>query len=152
MSDLLVADYGRWLAEWGITAPPRSISTLLLLRDEKVLSVTAIAERLRFTHPLIISLLAELEKRGLTSVTRDASDGRRRLIALTAKGRREASRVEAATEVMGRAYEGLFRDSGVDLLHALSQVETACRGSSFYDRLHSAASRNGSAHQSSGQT
>ena len=139
VSELFVADYGRWLKEAGIEAPPRSISTLLLLRQESPLSVTTIADRLRFTHPLIIALTSKLEAQGLTAVTRDPADARRRLITLTPKGRREADKVEAAAAVIGRAYQALSTQTGVDLLDAVTRVEAACAGTSFHQRLRSAA-------------
>jgi DNA-binding MarR family transcriptional regulator len=141
LSELFVGEYGQWLPEFGVTAPARSASTLLLLKQEGVLSVTDIAERIRFTHPLVINLLAELEKRGLTSVTRDANDRRRRLIELTPRGREEADRVEAAAEVIGEAYRTLSAEIGADLLDLVSRVDAACAETSFRDRLRAAANR-----------
>lgn len=134
-SELLVHGYEKWLPEVGVTAPPRSLSTLLLLRKEGVLSVTDIAERLRFTHPLIITLLKRLEDLGLTEVTRDPQDGRRRLIALTAKGVGEAALVEEATTIMGHAYADLFSEIEVDLLGAIARLEEAGKRLSFDARL-----------------
>jgi len=138
-SEMFVAGYGQWLTEAGITAPPRSMSALLLLRQESPLSITTVAERLKFTHPLIITLLSQLEERGLTVVTRDPDDRRRRLVSLTTQGRLEADRVEAALEVIGRAYQALFAEAGVDLLDSLSRIEDASRASSFVERLRRAA-------------
>lgn len=138
-SDLFVAGYGQWLAEAGITAPPRSMSALLLLRQESPLSITVIADRLKLTHPLIITLLSQLEARGLTVVARDPEDARRRMISLTPQGLLEAERFEAAAAVIARAYRTLYAETGVDLLAAVGRVEAACREVSFPERLRMAA-------------
>lgn len=138
-SELFVGGYGQWLTEAGITAPPRAMSALLLLHQESPLSITTVAERLKFTHPLIITLLSQLEERGLTEVARDPDDRRRRLVSLTPQGRLEAERVEAATAVIGRAYQTLFAETGGDLLAELEKVEVACRERSFTERLRAAA-------------
>ena len=143
-AELLVAGSGKWLPETGVTAPPRSMSALLLLRREGPLSVTDIAERLRFTHPLIIALLAQLESRGFTTVARDPNDARRRMITLTPEGERETDRVDAAAEVIGRAYQALFDEIGLDLLDAVSRLESACAAQPFSERLRAAADSKGS--------
>ncbi|MDP8917073.1 MAG: MarR family transcriptional regulator [Pseudomonadota bacterium] len=135
LSELFVAGAGRWLGEVGVSAPPRSLSTLLLLKQESGLSVTHIAERLRFTHPLIITLLGDLEAQGLVTTRRDPEDGRRRLATLTKAGLLEAQRVEAAAEVIGRAFETLFAEVGADLLDLVSRTEAACEARPFDERL-----------------
>lgn len=134
-SDLLVDGAGAWLAEGGMTAPPRALSTLLLLQREGPLTVTGVAERLRVSHPLMIKLLRGLEQQGLVRARRDRADARRRPISLTAKGRQEAELAGAATQALARAYGRLFEETGVDLLDALARLERACAERPFEQRL-----------------
>jgi DNA-binding MarR family transcriptional regulator len=140
-SDLLVDGAGDWLAQSGMTAPPRALSTLLLLKAEGRLPVTGISERLRLSHPLMIKLLKVLEDLGLVAVTRDRKDARRRMIRLTKRGQAESEIAERAIAVLAQAYADLFAETGVDLLDAVARLEAACAETSFADRLAAADRR-----------
>ena len=135
LSETFLDGYGRWLPGVGITAPPRALSTLLLLDDDGPLGVTAIAARLRLSHPLLIKLTGSLEAQGLTRTARDPEDGRRRLIALTEAGRDQATRIRRAVEILDRAYGELMDEIGIDLMEGCARAERACRALSFDKRL-----------------
>jgi DNA-binding MarR family transcriptional regulator len=135
LSEALVEDAGAWLPQAGVTAPPKSASTLLLLAQEGPHTVTEIASRLRLTHPLIIKLTRELERLGLVRVEQDANDGRRRPVSLTAAGRRQAARCADANEQLRRAYREIFEDAGVDGLAAIEAIERVLARRSIGARL-----------------
>jgi len=139
LSDSFVDAYADWLPLAGIEAPARSMSTIILLRDEGPLGVTELAARLRLSHPLMIKLVATLEKLGIVEAVPDPGDARRRPVALTATGQAEADRVAAALGAMDRAYARLFADAGIDLLRAVEGIEAALREESFGERLRSIA-------------
>lgn len=135
LSELFVDGYGDWLPRVGVSAPPRSLSTLLLLHRRGALPVTEIATRLRLTHPLLIKLVGRLTELGLTTDARDEADGRRRLISLTPQGRAEVRRIEHAVAALDRAYARLFDEIGIDLIEAVERVERACAAEGFAHRL-----------------
>jgi DNA-binding MarR family transcriptional regulator len=139
LAETFVDGYGRWLPTVGIDAPPRSLSTLLLLDRQGPLGVTEIAARLRLSHPLLIRLTRALEAHGLTCAEQDAEDKRRRLIALTEAGRAQAAAVRAAIRVIDRAYEDVLREIGIDMMEGCARAESACRTLSFEKRLERAA-------------
>jgi DNA-binding MarR family transcriptional regulator len=135
LSEALVDGCGTWLPMAGVRAPPKSGSTLMLLAEEGPLSITQIAVRLRLTHPLIIKLTREIEHLGLVRIDQDASDGRRRLVSLTAAGRQQATRLAAANGQVARAYRQLFDEAGVDAYAALVAVERALADRDIASRL-----------------
>ncbi|HLL30551.1 MAG TPA: MarR family transcriptional regulator [Allosphingosinicella sp.] len=139
LAETFLEGYGRWLPALGIVAPPRSLSTLLLLEADGPLGVTEIAARLRLSHPLLIRLTGSLEEQGLIRAGRDAADGRRRLISLTAAGRAQAAMVKRAVRVLDRAYGELMSEVGIDLMEGCTRVERACLNMSFEKRLERAA-------------
>jgi DNA-binding MarR family transcriptional regulator len=141
MSEQFVDGYAAWLTEAGISAPARGLSTLLLLDREGPHSVTEIAGRIRLSHPLIIKLVRQLEGAGLVETTADPTDRRRRPIALTAAGREQAQRVEAASAVISAAYRELFSEIGVDLLSAATKIEAATAKEPFTARLRRLAAK-----------
>jgi DNA-binding MarR family transcriptional regulator len=138
--ELFLEGYGGWLPEIGVTAPARTMSTLLLL-ETGPLGASEIAARLRFSHPLMINLLASLEKAGFVSLGRDPGDARRRPASLTAKGRSEVERVKQAVRILDSAYAELFAEIGADLEAIATRVEAACRREPFHHRLRRSADR-----------
>ena len=135
LSETLVEASGAWLREAGVTAPPKAVSTLLLLAAEGPLSVTEIAARLRLTHPLIVKLARELEAQGLVRTGQDPTDGRRRPVSLTPVGRTQAEQLRQSTETIGEAYRRLFEDAGSEGLQLVRRLEGALSAKGFHARL-----------------
>jgi DNA-binding MarR family transcriptional regulator len=138
LAELFLEGYRRWLPEARVSAPARSLSTLLLL-EQGPLGVSDLAARLRLSHPLMIKLVGSLEEAGLVRVGRDASDARRRPAELTGVGRAEVARVRRAIRVLDAAYAELFAEIGIDLTEATARVEDACLREPFHQRLQRAA-------------
>ena len=122
ISDRMVEDTGEFERGIGIIAPPRTASTMELLRQRGPHSVTEIADAVRQSHPLVISWIGQLETLGLVSRSADPKDGRRTLIALTRKGAREAERMAAASEIIGRAYARILANADAPVHDALWRV------------------------------
>lgn len=141
LAELFVDGYAAWLPQFGVTAPARSLSTLLLLDEAGPLGVTELAGWLRLTHPLLIRMTAALEAQGLIIFAPDARDARRRPAKLTAEGMVEVARVKAAVGVLDHAYSELFDEVGADFLDLVARVEAACLREDFKSRLHRAAER-----------
>ena len=78
-------------------ATARECQALLLLGSESGrLTVQEFAERMGLEKTWASRLVARMEKRGLVRRTVHPADGRSRLIALTAKGRKEHAALEAS--------------------------------------------------------
>jgi DNA-binding MarR family transcriptional regulator len=135
LAELFLDGYAGWLPSAGVTAPARSLSTLLLLDKAGPLGVTELATRLRLTHPLMIKLTGALEERGFVRTGTDPADARRRPLALTRRGEAEAERVKRALQILDAAYAELFRETGIDLTDAARRVEDACLREPFHRRL-----------------
>lgn len=135
LSDELVRGASEWYPTAGVTAPPRTASTLLALSDHGPLGVTEISELLRQSHPLVISWIRQLKTDGLVRSRADATDGRRTVIALTPKGIAEVERLRAALTHMETASQQLMDVAGPGLLDALWRMEQACRQTSFAQQL-----------------
>jgi DNA-binding MarR family transcriptional regulator len=82
-------------------SPSHAHGLMLLLERERQGALTSQAEiggRLTIDKSNIARLCTKLEKAGHATQQRDPEDGRGRLVALTAKGRRLAERLEAASD------------------------------------------------------
>ena len=135
LSDEFVAGATAWYPKAGVTAPPRTASTLLLLREGGPKSVTDISGTLRQSHPLVITWVRQLAQLGFVETSADPTDGRRTVVALTEEGEAEALRMAKALEVLGQAYSRLLKEVDADIYDALWRLEAACREESFTSRI-----------------
>jgi DNA-binding MarR family transcriptional regulator len=135
VSDELVRGATEWYPEAGVDAPPRTTSTLLALDEHGPLGVTEIAGLLRQSHPLVISWIRQLDAAGLIRSRADAKDGRRTVIALTARGSGEVERLRKALVSMEAASRRLMDEAGPGLFEALARMDDACREAPFATQL-----------------
>ena len=139
LSEILVDGMAEVRSQRGMKSPPRSSSTLLLLEREGTLAVTEIAARLRLSHPLIIKMVEALTREGFLTSEMDSADRRRRCVSLTAAGRAEAKRVRNFTDVVGRAFDSVAEEIGVDLYDVLVAFEDAMQNQPLAARVRAAA-------------
>ncbi|MNM84439.1 MarR family protein [compost metagenome] len=142
LADELVQGAADWYPSVGVTAPPRTISTLLALDEHGPLGVTELARLLRQSHPLVIVWIKELTRLSLVKSKDDPTDRRRTLVSLTAKGRNELVRVRKALVTMERASTELLQLAGTDSLQMLWALERNCRELPFLQRLQQKALHN----------
>lgn len=139
LADELVQAAADWYPTVGVSAPPRTISTLLALDERGPLGVTELAGLLKQSHSLVIVWIKELSRLSLVVQERDPSDGRRTVISLTAKGREELLQVRKALVAMEQASTELLSLGGDDVWQELWSMERGCREHSFLGRLRRAA-------------
>ncbi|MFZ2030320.1 MAG: MarR family transcriptional regulator [Vitreimonas sp.] len=138
ISDHMVNEAGAWEdATFGIKAPPRTASTMLLLDQDGAQSVTQLAERLRQSHQLMVTWLKQLEALKFVKSAPDPDDARRSLAVLTPAGRAEARRMREASAMIGRAYSKLLREAHADphMLEALWRVHDLLQRGRLADLL-----------------
>ncbi len=135
LSDELVRGADAWYPEIGVTAPPRTTSTLLALDEHGPLGVTDISALLRQSHPLVITWIKQLQALGFVKTCVDRIDRRRTVVALTAKGAREIRLLRKALVCMAKTSQALMDETAYGLFAALWRMEEACRRQSFADRL-----------------
>lgn len=141
LSDEFVRGCEQWYPQFGLTAPPRTASTLHLLYRRGAKSVTEIATDIRQSHPLVITWIRQLKVLGLVRTLSDPNDKRRTVVVLTETGLAEARRMLKADKILEKAYKQLMREADAELFETLSRIENACKVRSFYDRLAEAAGR-----------
>lgn len=135
LSDELVHGCERWYPLFGLTAPPRTASTLHLLLRRGPQQVTQIADALRQSHPLVITWVRQLKALDMIATAADPGDRRRTIVSLTTLGQAEATRMLAADAVIARAYRALLDEADAAVFEPLWRMEAALRERSFLDRL-----------------
>jgi DNA-binding MarR family transcriptional regulator len=91
-------------------------SILVSLNRPEAPEMGSVASLLAMDRTTLTAALKPLRRRGLVRVEADPSDGRRRLMTLTAKGRRLLARAVPAWKKTHAAVEALLRDGDADRL------------------------------------
>ena len=99
------------------------VSTYLLLADDAPLTVTDIAARVRVSHPAVIQITREMIEYRLVRSTSDKKDARRRLVFLTAKGKRLEPQLRKVWRALASAQEDIFRAAGWDLPAMMDSID-----------------------------
>jgi DNA-binding MarR family transcriptional regulator len=105
----------------------RWASTYHLLRDKGPMAVGEIADNLRLTHPAVIGITNDMAEAGLVTTVRDREDARRRLVALSAAGRRLSPTLAKLWEAFANAQSERFTAAGCDIVAALDRVDDSFR-------------------------
>jgi DNA-binding MarR family transcriptional regulator len=127
LSDRIVDEIAVAILEQGLTVPPRSGSTILLLAERGPMGPVDIARTLRFSHPLMVRALRVLEQLGLVSAIDDPGDQRRRLVELTARGRAEAAALERFNARLSRVIREVLDEGSGSADAFLEMLDTIAR-------------------------
>jgi DNA-binding MarR family transcriptional regulator len=106
---------------------------VFVLYEKPLLSIVQIAEEIGYSHPSTISLLKDLEKKGLVESKKDKRDERKRMVRLTQKGRALVGKIQPVWQIMIHALNDLLTTKN-NLLDAVTEVERRMEEQSFYQR------------------
>ena len=107
---------------------------LYSVHTKSVISVVELANELSYAHPTIIETLKEMEEQKLIRSTVDKTDNRRRIISLTAKGKKMILRILPLTKAFEKAVIELMQ-SKHHLLRSIEEIESKLREEIFFDRV-----------------
>ena len=132
---LITAQLDEFFAEAGVAIPSPCVSVVLFLAQRRKASISSIAETLGYSHQLITQRLLQLEELKCIHRLEDPRDRRKRLIALTAKGRRQATLLQETLPRAAEAFDALFDDLKINLPAAVKDIEKALKNDPLTDRL-----------------
>ena len=119
----------------GLTFPARAASTVLLLGERTRLSAADLAKTLGQPHQLVTQRVNLLIDLGVVSRTGDSLDARRRILVLTAKGKRQFEELQARLTFAEAAFAALFAEIGCNLPDAALSAIAALERSSVRHRV-----------------
>src|SRR5688572_29796601 len=112
LTDTLLKAADEIYAATDLTFRARWASTYMILRDEGPTAIGELAVRLKLTHPGIIGITSEMAEAGIISAARDKMDARRRILALTPKGRQMSDELARVWDAMAAVQAKRFRSAG----------------------------------------
>ncbi len=135
LSERLMRDASRVYKSQQINMEARWFPIMYLLRQEGAMGITEIARALQVTHPAVNQLAAGMLEEGLLVESKDPTDERRRILALSRKAQNALAGVEPIWEAIEEATREVIDLSGDDLLGSLKKFETALDEREMYDRV-----------------
>jgi len=106
-----------------------------LISQKGDIGIMEIAEELSLTHPAIIHLAKELEKKGYILSVRSSTDSRKRLLKLSKKGKVALPEFKKVWDKIGKLNTQLMRKQQNNLLKAIEEMEAMLEERSYYKRF-----------------
>jgi DNA-binding MarR family transcriptional regulator len=134
LAALIVAQGDALLQDAGVTFPPRTVSTVLLIGERGRMAVADIAKTLEQPHQLVTQRIELLIELGIVRRIDDPGDGRRKIVVLTAKGSEQHRRLGACLARAKAAFAALFKEIECDLPAAILRTTQALERSPLSTR------------------
>jgi len=99
------------------------------------ISIMEIADELSLSHPGVIKLAKELEKKGYIESLKSPDDNRKRLLKLSKKGMKALPEFEKVWQMIYKTNKLLFTKQTHHLLKALEETEALLDKESYYKRF-----------------
>lgn len=135
LSDRLSHDVSKIYKESDVDFEARWFLILTLLQKEKLMAITEIADSLQLSHPAIIQLVQELLQKKLIKATLDRNDGRKRMVSLTANGKKTLALIEPILSGIKEENKKWIEGSSANILQILAELEHALNERSMYQRI-----------------
>jgi len=135
LSDRLIQDVGNIYKELGFDFDPRWFALMQLLQKEKVISVVDTSTILRISHPAVVQLANQLEKRNIITTRKDQHDGRKRNLELSAKGKKLLNDLSPILKNIEEANRDFLASTGYDVLSIIEKLEKALEKQNMYARV-----------------
>lgn len=113
---------------------PKYFTLFYLVSRRNGIGIMDIAEELSVTHPAVIHLAKELEKKGYIESFKSADDNRKRLLRLSRKGQKSLPAFEKVWKKIKKLNEQLMNTQQHNLLQSLEEMENLLDEQSYYKR------------------
>jgi GNAT superfamily N-acetyltransferase/DNA-binding MarR family transcriptional regulator len=135
LSERLMRDVAAVYAAHDVDFEPRWFPVVYLLRTRSPMAITEIAITLGVTHPAVNQTAAAMARHGLLVSKRDRHDERRRLLALSARGRALGDRLQPVWAQIGAATRDLLEAEAPGMLGDLARIERSLDERSVGQRI-----------------
>ncbi len=135
LSERLSADVSKIYKESEVDFEARWFLILSLLEREKLMAITEIADSLQLSHPAIIQLVQELMQKNLIKTTVDKLDGRKRMVLLTANGKKTLAQIQPVLASIKEENKRWIDEAGANMLTILTELEEALDKQTMYHRI-----------------
>lgn len=108
---------------YDVQLQPRWFPVFYVLSQGNYMSITAIANEIRHSHVSVSQIVKEMKKNGLVVHKIDNTDGRKTLVGLSTKGKKQAEKIRDQYKDVDKAVESIFTQTSHDLWKAIEEWE-----------------------------
>lgn len=119
----------------GLDFDVRWAAVFILIARQGPIAVMEMADRLGVTHPAVIQVINELEKKGLIVSTKSEKDGRKRLLSLSEKGQGMLPQLQPLWDTFIAVNQSMLAKQTHNLLESLKEMEDQLADRSYFDRV-----------------
>lgn len=135
LSDRITRDSARTYEMQGLEFEPRWFPVFFVLTREGPISVSVLADRIGQSHPSVSQIARQMEKQGLITKQRCASDGRQCLLALTPKGKALIAPMEELYLHVENGVVDLLAETDHHIWQAINDLEKALDRKDLFSRV-----------------
>jgi DNA-binding MarR family transcriptional regulator/ribosomal protein S18 acetylase RimI-like enzyme len=135
LSDRLIQDVSNIYQEQGFDFDPRWFALLQVLHQKGTISVVDASNILKISHPAVVQLADQLERKKIISTGKDLYDGRKRNLQLTDKGKKLLNDLRPLLKNIEDANRDFLRSTGYDVLSIIEKLEMGLEEKSMYERV-----------------
>ncbi|WP_147314032.1 MarR family winged helix-turn-helix transcriptional regulator [Deminuibacter soli] len=135
LGDDLARNVERIYKEHDLDFETRHFILFYLVSRRNGIGIMEIAEELSFSHPAVIHMAKELEKKGYIESVKSPDDSRKRLLRLSKKGQKSLPAFEKVWKKIEKLNNQLFALQQNNLLAALGEMEALLDEQNYYKRF-----------------
>src|SRR5689334_21921099 len=120
---------------YDVSLQPRWFPVFYVLSQGAYMPITAIANEIGHSHVSVSQIVKEMKTKGLVTDKVDDSDGRKTLVALSGKGRKEITKIQDQYKDVGSAVEAMFAQTTYDLWKAIEEWEHLLEQKTLFKRV-----------------
>src|SRR4051812_45323127 len=135
LTDIFSRDVAIIYREHNLDFEAKHFVLFYLISQRGGIGIMEIADELSLTHPAIIHLAKELEKKGYIESVKSPGDNRKRLLRLSKKGKKSLPAFQKVWDKITRLNKKLVQSRQHNLLKALEEMEGLLEEQSYYKRF-----------------
>ncbi len=137
LSETFIQEVNQAYAQRGIAFDASWFPVFYFLSQQDEVSIKDIADALNVSHSAMSQLVSALQKKGLVKSVVSVADARRKVITLTAKGKKLLEQIQPVWRALETAMAGLTASGkeSAKILQALTQIEKALEQDALVNRI-----------------
>jgi len=135
LTDIFSRDVAIIYKEHNLDFEAKYFVLFYLISERDGIGIMEIADELSLTHPAIIHLAKDLEKKGYIKSVKSDTDSRKRLLKLSPKGKAALPEFKKVWDKIQKLNTQLMKKQQNNLLKAIEEMEAILEEKSFYKRF-----------------
>lgn len=135
LTDIFSRDVAVIYKEHNLDFEAKYFVLFYLISERDGIGIMEIADELSLTHPAIIHLAKELEKKGYIKSVKSETDSRKRLLKLSPKGKAALPEFKKVWDKIQKLNTQLMKKLQNNLIKAIEEMEALLEEKSFYKRF-----------------